>query len=549
MSETPSRRPRPLRTRRAGPQLLDAILVANFKSVSAAELRLPPLTVIAGANSSGKSSIIQALLFISQCVREGSIVLNGDLVKLGRATDVIRDGTDALSFDWRFTFPDVAHEYVLRVQLGARADFELAPTELSLWEDSTMLVEAVADDEIGEVPRVVGHLLRIAGPASLVTDKPAFFVMNGLLPGRLLHAAPEEWLRVRFDELLASARAGDRVAGYELSDIAAQATRPGSGATSVQPFRELQQAGFADLSDTDIEQLFGAFAEIEAPGGWFSRPLSISGRITARRGIGPATEEFGTVVVACAEAIARIASLANAMLYLGPLREDPRVVYPLGHTIAGLPVGAKGEFTAIFLAHHGSRPTSYRDESGTKRRETLLRAVSEWCSYLAIGEGVSVPAQGKQGYGFKLRIDGVDRDLTDIGVGASQLLPVVVLVLGASEGSYVLLEQPELHLHPAVQSRLADFFAQARPDISLFIETHSEYLITRLRRRVAEHSVSPELRVLFARQQKGETRFRSLRFNEAGDFEEWPEGFFDTLSDDTAEIARALRERYIRLTP
>jgi hypothetical protein len=212
-----------------------------------------------------------------------------------------------------------------------------------------------------------------------------------------------------------------------------------------------------------------------------------------------------------------------------------------------LPVGAKGEYTAIFLAQNGNRPVSYQDEFGAPRRETLLQAVSEWCTYLAIGQGVSVPGQGKLGYGLKMSIGGVDRDLTDVGVGASQLIPVVVLVLGAAEGAIVLLEQPELHLHPAVQSRLADFFAMARPDVSVLIETHSEYLVTRLRRRVAEEAINPEfVRVLFARQQNGETRFRSLKFTELGDFDSWPEGFFDTLGDDTAEIARALRDRFSR---
>lgn len=105
---------------------------------------------------------------------------------------------------------------------------------------------------------------------------------------------------------------------------------------------------------------------------------------------------------------------------------------------------------------------------------------------LGVGTKVVIEDQRKLGRSLRLQVDGVSRDLTAIGVGARQLLPVVALVLGVPSRSVVLLEQPELHLHPAVQSRLADFLMFAREDIRILVETHSEYLVSRLRRRLAE---------------------------------------------------------------
>src|SRR5580698_5246676 len=93
---------------------------------------------------------------------------------------------------------------------------------------------------------------------------------------------------------------------------------------------------------------------------------------------------------------------------------------------------------------------------------------------------------GKLGHELKVTTHGVERphDLTNVGVGVSQVLPIVVMCLLAPVDSTMILEQPELHLHPAVQARLADFFLSiAKAGKQCIVETHSEYLINRLRLR------------------------------------------------------------------
>jgi predicted ATPase len=79
------------------------------------------------------------------------------------------------------------------------------------------------------------------------------------------------------------------------------------------------------------------------------------------------------------------------------------------------------------------------------------------------------------------------------------------------------------------------------------VETHSEYIVTRLRLRVAQEALKPDaVSVLFAEQIDGETRFSRLAFTSAGDFEHWPSGFFDSIADDTVAIATALRDRFAK---
>jgi hypothetical protein len=134
----------------------------------------------------------------------------------------------------------------------------------------------------------------------------------------------------------------------------------------------------------------------------------------------------------------------------------------------------------------------------------------------------------------------------DVGTGVSQLLPVVVLALDARQ-SLVAIEQPELHLHPALQTELGDLFIESalRRSNALLIETHSEHLILRILRRIRETSagelpgaatrITPDqVAVLYVRPGKNGAEVVHIPVTADGDFDRpWPEGFF-------AERAREL---------
>ena len=134
-----------------------------------------------------------------------------------------------------------------------------------------------------------------------------------------------------------------------------------------------------------------------------------------------------------------------------------------------------------------------------------------------------------------------------MGVGASQILPVVVIYLLAEAGDLVLLEQPEIHLHPRPQQVLGDFLLGiAQTGRQLIVETHSEYLINRLRRRIVEQALEEEsklIRLLYAKRSRGATSFDELRPNNFALFDVWPEGFFDQSPRESEEIVRAAAAR------
>lgn|GEM_PF-4476428 len=236
-----------------------------------------------------------------------------------------------------------------------------------------------------------------------------------------------------------------------------------------------------------------------------------------------------------------IDSLANRVQYLGPLRDEPRVVWNQWNELArGLPVGTRGEYSAVVLSRSGGSVIEYCDDQGVAKVAPLAEAVDSWLAYLDIGERVSVQNLGKLGIGLQVEVNGFRRDLTSVGVGVSQALPIVVAVLAAPRNGLFLVEQPELHLHPAVQSRLADFILYARPDLSIIVETHSEALLTRIRRRISERKVwRPKVAVTFIESTGKGSTSRDLHFDQFGDLSEWPRGFLSDIGEDTAAIVQA----------
>lgn len=550
--------------------------VTNFKSIASVQLPPTRLTVLAGSNSSGKSSLLQASLFFAQSAREPAPVINGDLVRLGEPKDVIRDGTSDLVLE--VGFEERASETEARFlsfQLTLRAtDQGLRPSRVTFCVDGDSHMEASGDDCPAELKKRLLDQetpLRVHGPSALQLPEEAYLTVIGTRPGRLIYRAAADDYRRYFNELLEQIPVRQFLFDELMRSVITRRPENQVPAPLRPLWAELRHGRplrreWADLGEEQAEAFFQLFFETENPGGWASEPIALNSLGTGLLGVSSLSyqrTQGGAVQVAVSrlsEASKKIESFGSRLVYLGPLRDDPRVAYPLGHTISNLPVGEKGEFTAAYLEANRDKWVQFVSPEGRRTGRKLQEAVSMWCRHLGIADDVDVQSRGKLGHQLELEVGGRRRDPTAIGVGASQLLPVVVLVLGADRGRLVLLEQPELHLHPKVQSRLGDFLSSARPDIRLLVETHSEYLITRLRRRVAEGVLNPDdLAVLFARQhisehvyeEEGEegterevfSEFRRLSLDEQGDFSAWPEDFFDALDDDTVHLAQAVMKR------
>ena len=132
--------------------------------------------------------------------------------------------------------------------------------------------------------------------------------------------------------------------------------------------------------------------------------------------------------------------------------------------------------------------------------------------------------------------EGVKRNLVDMGYGVSQILPLLVELL-SDDDSLFLLQQPEVHLHPSAQAALGSLFCStAASGCQLIVETHSEYLVDRVRMDIRDRAtdLKPEdVSVLFFERTDLDVRIHSLRFDEQGNLLDAPDGYGRFFMEET----------------
>lgn len=141
--------------------------------------------------------------------------------------------------------------------------------------------------------------------------------------------------------------------------------------------------------------------------------------------------------------------------------------------------------------------------------------------------------------GVTVHKDGPSALLTDVGFGVSQLLPVVVGDIELGEESTLFTAQPEIHLHPNAQANYADhLIGQLEKKKNYVVETHSEYLLNRIRLAIVKGKLQEEdIRVYYLSQEKDASKLYTVRFTKSGQIIGAPQEFFDTYMLDVMDIA------------
>ena len=242
------------------------------------------------------------------------------------------------------------------------------------------------------------------------------------------------------------------------------------------------------------------------------------------------------------------------LTYLGPLRTHPFRNYKWSGD-APEHVGWAGERTIDALLSASGR----RLNSGPHRRlEGFQEVVARWLKTLGVIEEFEITpvAEGSDVYEARVRAPGAKETvlLPDVGFGVSQVLPVIVECFYAQPNSTIIMEQPEIHLHPAVQAKLADLFIEtirsreraSDRGIQLLVETHSEHLLRRLQRKIAEGELAPDDVALYscAIGESGSTLL-PLDVDELGNIRNWPNDFFGDQFEDIAVQATLSVKRRI----
>jgi predicted ATPase len=620
--------------------------VFNFKSIrEETELDLGPLTIFAGANSSGKSTFIQSILLVAQTlshkVGSRSVVLNGALTSLGQFDDLKSNGGESDQITIKCTcrpLPDQESTIPRRSQFAPRGaiyygphsnqlqeiaceiSFDADPSssqrdlsqiqprlfasqlscvsrdednvdqkaDISIHHSSKAISEIEGSDGVNDIDDQLRASLAYAvelDESSMIevkedfrSAKPIGCMLRHFLPERIIYA---------IDTIEEDANA----ITLELQDDGRRAIglrrRMGReirlSEEIIAVLREILEGtiNFSQtLKDTyRQETLFGSESDTLTFSVWHERLrcLPREERLKVQQTLREREDLFDRIHAAMKASTAEKAEtytfvqarpprliteatwyldnfFVSALKYLGPLRDAPKPLYPLAPAADPHDVGLRGEHTASILELHKNKKIRYIPSANFKDpvidRKTVTRtleaAVIDWLQYLGVASSVKSRDLGKLGHELKVGLSNSDstHDLTHVGVGVSQVLPILVMCLLADTDSTLVFEQPELHLHPKVQTLLGDFFlSMALCSKQCIVETHSEYFIDRLRFRIAaalpKEELNSQTKIYFVEKPSQGSSFREVVINEYGAISEWPEGFFDQSQQQAEEILRA----------
>ena len=243
------------------------------------------------------------------------------------------------------------------------------------------------------------------------------------------------------------------------------------------------------------------------------------------------TEGFAQYLKATGFTFSYIRNILHDLSYVGPLRAKLQRFYRLSGEMPET-VGSQGEHVANLF----------------RRKATALKPkIDSWVKAFEFGDELRYEKINDDLFQLKFVSGSEATNIADAGFGASQVLPLIIQAVAAPEDSLTLAEQPEIHLNPRLQCVLADLFVEmANSGHRVVVETHSEHLIVRLRRLIAEGKIeAQDVNLYFIEKIGGHSNIRKIDIDARGSIanDQWPSGFFDETLREALALAAAQSRR------
>ena len=222
--------------------------------------------------------------------------------------------------------------------------------------------------------------------------------------------------------------------------------------------------------------------------------------------------------------------------YLNAERISPKSTYDNNSSqIQENHLGIHGEYTAHYL----SNALEIALKSPWYNSNSLEDAIVEWIQH--ISPNISYQSKSIEKTELSQLIYSVaskPHRPVNIGFGVTYVLPVIVALLKAKPGSILIVENPEAHLHPKGQRKIGELIAQcANAGVQVFIETHSDHVMNGIRIATKQQQINYDDVGLFHFYiDEGKHKYETIKIDENGKLDHWPEGFFDEWNIAMGEI-------------
>lgn len=496
--------------------MLQSIHIKNFKAFADSNpLPIKPITLFCGTNSCGKSSLLQSILLWKQSIEsrnsDQSILMNGRLIHLGTFINAIHghDIQKPICFEFKYVFTQkeifrarrTRHRYPLHMLMRDLIPISEIKNRTGLTYNITYSVElgtTALRDTTDFTRAVVPKSIRLH--SSAITNEGERFdgVSIDISHIQDSNEFDMKWENLNVRHQANELKTSDSVRVKRLEFI-----------NFVPTDITLAVVGEEELQHHDVSFLFYRVAEL-------------------------------------------LRSIFGSFSYLGPLREEPSRRYIYEDEI--VEIGVKGENAAYIYMAEGKTILKdhyfYNSESDTfEKRDsvTLQESVNLWFSVMGIHDfDASSESEIIRLLLNSSKDSSTQVNIADVGFGVSQIFPIVLEGLRMNPGQTLLLEQPEIHLHPRMQMQLADYLISlALAGKKVIIETHSDHIVNRLVRRMAEDKsgeLAKMMGVYFVSQGDNGSKIEEVALSQKEGIVNWPEEFFDQAAQEQQRIMRALIE-------
>lgn len=505
------------------------ISLSNFKSIEELDnLELTPLSLITGINSCGKSSLIHFLLLIKQSIELKNSDMdmfnfNDKYVNLGNLKSVLNNVNNPFEFSLEFSKeeilnekqffdPDFSHEQLKSLR-GLKLTYKISYVPQS----KKNRLDYYKFESLHNDKNINGKIMEV-----IYEKHNRTYSINGYDSTypliRLLGNDSKERIRVENNY---SENISYRVTNCEIK------------AASLFEFNIITKKNsgvelYFDNNDYILN--VDKVTSLRSPLLWSQR--------------------------------APLMTFSKSIIYIGPLRDEPHLHYS-DDSKGSKDVGVKGEYTAKVISKNLKNEiesfaiSSVKNEDLTERIEfkKMRKVLQDWieywmCEQFNVSKNIDIVSYDDGLITKVMLLNSIKKPIpiTHVGFGVSQIMPIVVSSLLADKNNLIILEQPEIHLHPSMQAKFMDFIiSQSLNGVKFLIETHSDHMINRLRRRIAEDDSNiliNETSIYFVeRSERDNALYTKISISDDGGLTKWPKGFNDQNLEDQSAILRAQNRR------